>query len=91
MKTVGGIVYPGHPLAATKEELRKLAGYWPDIEKSRAEARRLLAEAGYPNGFAFKLHNRSVDQPYKIVGTWLVDQWRQIGLDVKQRVQPAGP
>ena len=37
---------PGSPLAATKEELHKMAGYWPDIEKSRAEARRLLKEAG---------------------------------------------
>ena len=44
--TVGGIVFPGSPLAATKEELQKIAGFWPDIEKSRAEARKLLKEAG---------------------------------------------
>jgi len=88
VRTVGGIVFPGHPLAATKEELQKIAGYWPDIKKSRAEARRLLREAGVPDGFSFTLHNRGVDQPYKIVGTWLIDQWRQIGLKVKQRVQP---
>ena len=47
--TVGGIVFPGSPLAATKEELQKMAGFWPDIEKSRAEARRLLKEAGQEN------------------------------------------
>jgi peptide/nickel transport system substrate-binding protein len=46
VQTVGGIVFPGSPLAATKEELQQMAGYWPDIEKSRAEARRLLKEAG---------------------------------------------
>ncbi len=91
VKTVGGIGFPGHPLSATKEELHKIAGYWPDIEKSRAEAKRLLAEAGYPNGFEFEFHNRGVDQPYKIVGTWLIDQWRQVGLKVTQRVQPSGP
>ena len=91
VKTVGGVVFPGHPLAATKAELEKLAGYWPSLEKSRAEARRLLKEAGFPNGFSFTFHNRAVDQPYKIVGTWLIDQWRQIGLKVKQRVQPTGP
>ncbi len=91
VKTVGGIVFPGHPLAATKEELQKIAGYWPDIEKSRTEARRLLAEAGYPNGLAFEFHNRGVDQPYKIVGTWMIDQWRKVGLKVTQRVQPTGP
>jgi peptide/nickel transport system substrate-binding protein len=91
VKTVGGIAYPSHPLAANKAELQKLAGFWPDIKKSRAEAKRLLKEAGYPNGFTFTLHNRAVDQPYKIVGTWLIDQWRQVGLKVKQRVQPTGP
>ena len=89
VKTVGGIVYPSHPLAATKAELEKIAGFWPDLKKSRAEAKRLLTEAGYPNGFSFVFHNRGVDQPYKIVGTWLIDQWRQIGLKVKQRVQPS--
>jgi peptide/nickel transport system substrate-binding protein len=68
-----------------------MAGYWPDIEKSRAEARRLLREAGVPKGFKFKLKNRAVDQPYKIVGTWMVDQWRQIGLNVEQVVEPTGP
>src|SRR5229473_6348739 len=31
MRTVGGIVFPGSPLAATKEELEQLAGFWPDI------------------------------------------------------------
>jgi peptide/nickel transport system substrate-binding protein len=90
VKAVGGVAFPGHPLAATKEELQQVAGYWPDIEKSRAEARRLLKEAGVPN-LKFTLHNRGVDQPYKIVGTWLIDQWKQAGMQVDQRVQPTGP
>src|SRR5262245_27616466 len=46
VKPVGGIVFPGHPLAASKEELSQIAGYWPDIKKSREEAKRLLKEAG---------------------------------------------
>ena len=90
VKPVGGIVFPGHPLAATKEELQKLTGYWPDIEKSRAEARRLLKEAGVPN-LEFVFHNRAVDMPYKIVGTWLIDQWAKVGLKVTQRVQTTAP
>lgn len=90
VKAVGGVAFPGHPLAATKAELEQIAGYWSDIEKSRAEAKRLLAEAGVPN-LKFTLHNRGVDQPYKIVGTWLIDQWRQVGLNVDQWVQPTGP
>ncbi|HXO02424.1 MAG TPA: ABC transporter substrate-binding protein, partial [Stellaceae bacterium] len=90
VQTVGGIVFPGSPLAATKEELQQIAGYWPDIEKSRAEARRLLQEAGAA-GLSFELLNRNVDQPYKYVGTWLIDQWSKIGLHVTQKVVPTGP
>jgi peptide/nickel transport system substrate-binding protein len=90
VRTVGGIVFPGSPLAATKEELQKIAGYWPDIEKSRAEAKRLLKEAG-AEGLTFELLNRNVDQPYKFVGTWLVDEWSKVGLHVTQHVVPTGP
>ncbi len=90
VQTVGGIVFPGSPLAATKEELQQIAGYWPDIEKSRAEAKRLLHEAG-ADDLSFELLNRNVDQPYKYVGTWLIDQWSKIGLHVTQKVVPTGP
>jgi peptide/nickel transport system substrate-binding protein len=90
VKAVGGVAFPGHPLAATKEELQQLAGYWPDINKSRAEAKKLLKDAGQEH-LKFTLNNRGVDQPYKIVGTWLIDQWKQVGLQVDQRVQPTGP
>jgi peptide/nickel transport system substrate-binding protein len=88
--TVGGIVFPASPLAATKEELQQIAGFWPDIEKSRAEARRLLKEAGAEN-LSFELLNRNIDQPYKYVGTWVIDEWSKIGLKVTQRMLPTGP
>jgi peptide/nickel transport system substrate-binding protein len=88
--TVGGIVFPASPLAATKDELQKLAGFWPDIEKSRAEARRLLKEAG-AEGLSFELLNRNIDQPYKYNGTWVIGDWSKIGLHVTQRVAPTGP
>ncbi len=88
--TVGGIVFPGSPLAASKEELQKIAGFSPDIEKSRAEARRLLKEAG-AEGLSFELLNRNIDQPYKYNGTWVIDEWSKIGLRVTQRVIPTGP
>jgi peptide/nickel transport system substrate-binding protein len=91
VKTVGGVVFPGHPLAATKAELTKLTGFGTDLKKNRAEARRLLKEAGVKEGFTFDFSNRGVDQPYKVVGTWLVGQWKKIGLVAKQRVQPSGP
>jgi peptide/nickel transport system substrate-binding protein len=88
--TVGGIVFPSSPLAADKEELEDLAGFSPDIEKSRAEARRLLKEAG-AEGLSFELLNRNVDQPYKYNATWVIDEWSKIGLHVTQRVLPTGP
>lgn len=90
VKTVGGIVFPGSPLAATKAELQTMAGFWPDIDKSRAEAKRLLHEAG-ADGLKFELLNRNVDQPYKFVGTWLIDQWSKIGVTATQKVVPTGP
>jgi len=88
--TVGGIVFPGSPLAATKEELQHLAGFSPDIDQSRAEAKRLLKEAG-AEGLSFELLNRNVDQPYKYNGTWVIDEWSKIGLHATQRVVPTGP
>jgi peptide/nickel transport system substrate-binding protein len=76
--------------APSKDQLTALAGFWTDIEKSRAEARRLLKEAG-AEGLTFEIQNRNVDQPYKYLGTWLVDQWSKVGLHVTQRVVPTGP
>lgn len=34
------------------------------------------------------LNNRGVDQPYKVVGTWLIDQWVKVGIKARQQVQP---
>ncbi len=88
--TVGGIVFPGSPLAATKEELQQIPGYWPDIEKSRAEAKRLLQEAG-AEGLKFDLLNRNVDQPYKYIAAFVIDEWSKVGLHATQKVLPTGP
>jgi len=90
VRTVGGVVFPGSPLAANRQELESIAGFWPDIEKSRTEARRLLREAGVER-LSFELLNRDLDQPFKYMGIWLVDQWSKIGLNVTQRIVPVGP
>src|SRR6185295_5973662 len=83
VKDVAGIQVPGTPWATPPAELEKLAGYGRDIAKARDEARRLLREAGIPDGFAFTFKNRGIPQPYETVAIWLIDQWRQIGLNVK--------
>jgi peptide/nickel transport system substrate-binding protein len=86
VKEVAGIQVPGTPWATPPQELEKLAGYGRDIAANRAEARRLLQEAGIPANFSFTLKNRGVPQPYEPVGIWMVDQWRQVGITVKQEV-----
>ena len=90
VRTVGGIVFPGSPFAATTDELTGFPGFSTDIDKSRAEARRLLKEAG-AEGLSVEMLNRNVDQPYIIVGTWLVDEFRKIGVTVTQKIVPTGP
>ena len=89
VRDVGGVQVPGTPYATPPAELEKLAGYGRDINKSRAEARRLLKEAGVPEGFSFTFKNRGIPQPYEPIGIWLIDQWRQIGLNVKQEIVEA--
>ena len=87
---VAGVQVPRSPLATPPAELMKLAGYWRDIRESRSVGRRLLAEAGVPDGFSFVLKNRDIPMPYQLIGTWLVDEWRQIGLKVRHEIQDSG-
>jgi len=80
---VAGVMGVGTAFATPPAELERLAGYSRDIAASRTEARRLLREAGVPEGFAFTFKNRGIPNPYDALGIWLVDQWRQIGLSVR--------
>jgi len=86
MKEVGGLQVPGTPFAASEAEVSRLAGFGKDIEAARKEARRLLKEAGVPEGFSFVFTNRNLPEPYEPATVWLLDQWRKIGLNVTQRV-----
>ena len=88
VKEVAGVQVPGTPFATPPAELEKLAGYGRDVNKSRAEARRLLKEAG-AEGLAFTFKNRGIPMPYEPLAIWLLDQWRQVGLNVKQEVTEA--
>jgi peptide/nickel transport system substrate-binding protein len=90
VRDLAGVQVPGTEYATPPDELARLAGFWHDIDKSRAEARRLLREAGVPESFAFTLKNRGIPHPYEPVGVYLIDQWRKIGLKVTQEViEPA--
>ena len=79
IKDVSGAFRPGAEWSLPKSELEQMPGFWPDIEKSRAEARRLLQEAGHPN-LKLRLVNRTIDQPFIPAGIYAVDQWKKIGV-----------
>jgi peptide/nickel transport system substrate-binding protein len=90
VKTVGGIVFPGHKLAGSKEWLATMPGFGPDAKANKAKAKQLLKDAGYPD-LKVTIWNRAVDQPYKIMGTWYVDEWRKVGMNADQKVMQTGP
>ncbi len=90
VKKAGGLLRPGSEFAMTEEELAQVAGFSKDIEASRKEARRLLREANVPEGFSFEMINRPPPMPYETIAVWLIDQWRQIGLNVTQKPRELG-
>ena len=71
LKDVGGLMRPATEWAMSDAELQKFSGFGKDMEKNRAEAKRLLAEAGYPNGFKAVLKNRNVRVPYVDFGVFV--------------------
>jgi len=82
MRYVGGYLRPGYALAAREEDLVKMPGFGKDSEAARAEARRLLAEAGVPN-LKLKLVNRTIANLFVPAGIYIIDQWRQIGVETE--------
>src|SRR6266704_19066 len=85
LRDVGGLMRPGTEWATSEAELQRLPGFGRDMEKNRAEARRLLAEAGYPNGFKVILKNRNVKIPYQDFAVFVIQEWRKIGVEAEHR------
>jgi peptide/nickel transport system substrate-binding protein len=83
LKYVGGIMRPGFSMATPAAELATLPGFSRDIEASRAEARRLLAEAGVSN-LKVTLTNRDIPMPYGPGADYLIAAWQAIGVAVEQ-------
>jgi peptide/nickel transport system substrate-binding protein len=82
MRYVGAYLRPGSALAARDEDLVKMPGFSKDIAASRAEAKRLLAEAGVPN-LKVRLINRTISNLFTPAGIYIIDQWRQIGVETE--------
>jgi peptide/nickel transport system substrate-binding protein len=87
LDTVGGPQPPGSLGALTPEELQQLPGFGKDSEAGLKEAKRLLAEAGYPNGFKTVLTNRAVKLPYIDLGVYLVSTWKKIGVEAEHKLE----
>jgi peptide/nickel transport system substrate-binding protein len=85
LRDVGGLMRPGTDWAIAPAELEKIPGFWRDAEKSQAEARKLLAEAGFPNGFKVVMKNRNVKLPYQDLAVYVIQGWRKIGVEVENR------
>ncbi|HYR92763.1 MAG TPA: ABC transporter substrate-binding protein [Methylomirabilota bacterium] len=87
VKDVGGLMRPKGPFAMTDADLAKIRGFGKDPAAAKAEAKKLLADAGQSN-LTFKFLNRNITTPYEPVAVFLIDQWKQIGVtathDVKE-------
>jgi peptide/nickel transport system substrate-binding protein len=84
LKFVGGIMRPGFAMATPESALAGVPGFSRDIDASRAEAARLLAEAGVKN-LAFTLNNRTIAVPYAAAGEFLTEAWRQLGVTATEK------
>jgi ABC-type transport system substrate-binding protein len=69
--------------------LAQLPGYGTDLEAGRAEARRLLAAAGYneDNPLKVVLKNRNVKLPYIDFGIAVLAAWHKIGVQAEHRLE----
>jgi peptide/nickel transport system substrate-binding protein len=85
LRDVGAFTRPGSDWAMAPAELETFPGFWRDAEKSRAEAKKLLAEAGYPNGFKVTLKNRNIKLPYQDWAVYVIQEWRKIGVEAEHR------
>jgi peptide/nickel transport system substrate-binding protein len=85
LRDVGAHTRPGTEWAIPQAELETFPGFWRDADKSRAEARRLLAEAGFPNGFKVVLKNRNIKLPYQDWAVYVIQEWRKIGIEAEHR------
>ena len=83
LKYVGGLMRPGSNLATPEAELVTIPGFSHDIGASRAEAKRLLAEAGV-HDLTVKLLVRDIPIPHYAGADLLAASWKEIGVTTTQ-------
>jgi peptide/nickel transport system substrate-binding protein len=87
LDAVSGLIPPKAPWALPPEELQALPGFGKDHEANLKEAKRLLAEAGYPDGFKTVMLNRSIKLPYIDMGVYLVSAWKKVGIEAEHQLE----
>jgi peptide/nickel transport system substrate-binding protein len=87
LELVGDIMQPDSVWSLSKEELEKLPGYGRDHAANLREAKRLLTEAGFPNGFRTVLTNRNIKMPYIDLAVYLISSWKKIGVEAEHKVE----
>ena len=83
LKYVGGLMRPGANLAMSETELTALPGFSHDIAAARAEAKRLLEEAGVQD-LPVTLLVRDIPIPHYAGADLLAASWKEIGITVTQ-------
>src|SRR5439155_629734 len=81
---------PKGPFAMSDADLAKIRGFGKDAAAAKAEAKKLLADAGVPN-LSFKFLNRNITTPYEPVAVFLIDQWKQVGITATHDVKETSP
>lgn len=85
--TLGGMTPPNGPWRLDDKALHAIQGFAPKLPPgANAEARKLLAEAGFPSGFSTRLVVRRDDR-FGPWGVFLKDQLAKVGIDVKLDMQ----
>jgi peptide/nickel transport system substrate-binding protein len=84
MKFVGGVMRPGFAMATPQSELERLPGFSRDGAAARAEAKRLLDEAGIKS-LKIALVNRDVPIPYGPGADYVTAAWKEIGVSVQEK------
>jgi len=87
LDTVGGLMHPAGKWSLSPEELQEMPGYRKDYEANLREAKRLLAEAGYPDGFKTVLTNRNVKLPYIDLAVYIISAWKKIGVEAEHKLE----
>jgi peptide/nickel transport system substrate-binding protein len=87
IELVGGIMPPTTKWELSQEELETFPGFGRDHAANLREAKRLLAEAGYPNGFKTVLTNRNIKMPYIDLAVYLISAWKKIGVEAEHKVE----